>query len=102
MTAPGPERTVPPYVPWNDAAERYPDWRIEVTSLAGMPGLICADRQLILIDSATLPKEDATALAIAHLDLGHHLSPTGEFTEEQQAAAATLASIRLDREGSRG
>jgi hypothetical protein len=94
------KREITAYHPLADAKERWPDWHIAVTNLAGIPSIICPRRKIILVDRGQGPEEVGLARAVAQLDLGHH-NIVGEFTREQMDRAKFLADIRLDREGSR-
>jgi hypothetical protein len=92
-------RLLSKYNPLADAARRWPNWLLAATALNGLAEIISAEGKLILLDVAQWPDaETAFAHALAHLDLGHHTMPADPAHE---AEADWLASIRLDREGSR-
>jgi hypothetical protein len=86
------------YEPGADAARRYPDWVIRHRPLShGIPEAMCPRRRVILISSGSSWPEKRCSLAhaVAHLDLGHHLTPSSMFDRRNEEAANQLAARRL-------
>src|SRR5436190_20836659 len=70
-----------------------PQWRV---ILADVDGEFCnPDLKLFHINPTPTP-ERALAHALAHLDLGHHLTDGGEFAEQECSDADDMAQPRLD------
>lgn len=83
-----------------DAANRWAGWTIKPAPLDGIKEVISPAKKLILFDESRDPCE-ATAHAVAHLDLRHH-EDAGWMCEEQEAQADWLAQVRIDGERSWG
>ncbi len=70
-----------------------PQWRV---ILADIDGEMCdPDLRVFQIKPSPTP-ERAIAHALAHLDLGHHLTEGDEFTEQQCSDADDIAQLWLD------
>ena len=96
-----PFRTTKPYKAWRDLAEKWPTWKIRFVRLpAKMEKEILPDEQVILIDENIDPAF-GVAEAVGHLDLGHHEAEDGLLSQDEAAAAAWLAKMRLDAKGTR-
>lgn len=96
------QRCITVYDPTADAQERWPDWSIQFTDLAGISAVHSARQKTILLDrSYWYGEEDrGMAAAVAFLDLGYH-NEKGALCQEQIRQARWLAQIRLDREEDR-
>lgn len=96
-----PFREIGRYRAWRDLIERWPKWKVRFVKLApSMEKEIMPDEQVILIDDNINPAL-GVAQAVAHLDLDHHKADDGLLSEDEIAAAAWLAKIRLDSKGLR-
>ena len=86
------------YDPAQDLLTRWRGWRVHETDLGGLPELISVGNRVIFVDLQQWPEGRTTALAhcIAHLDLGHHLTPDSSFSEEEEDLADLEAYYRLE------
>ena len=91
------QRSIPRYDPFADAADRWPQWTITFSDLAGIPAVYSASRKTIVLDRGVWAGREceAVAQAVAHLDLDH-LITAGSVTPEQRARGQWLAGVRQD------
>lgn len=92
------QRSIAPYCPFADAAERWPDWSFKFTDLDGIACTFSVRHKKALFDQQFWQgrEPDAVARFVAHLDLGHH--ELDRMEAEHKARGRWLAQVRLDRD----
>lgn len=80
-----------------DLVDRWPGWRIRFARQDAAFVIFPEVCVIVITDRVDRAQSQiATAVAVAHLDLGHHALDKGALTEQQEKDAYGLACLRLD------